>query len=89
LIAAKAEAAANLDRYLRIAADWRTPAPDRAGKDELAPWQRVGARDVYPVLDTIGLALTRAKQLVPTSSSLVGGIEMVLAQLKTGLAGHG
>jgi molecular chaperone GrpE len=45
--------------------------------------------DIFPVMDTLGLAINAAKQPNADVKSLVGGVEMVLAQLKTALANHG
>lgn len=91
LVAAKAEAAANYDRYMRAMADLdnfrkRTTRE----KDELR--QYAAARvleDLLPVLDNLGLALTAAKQPGADMKSLVGGVEMVFSQLKTALGNHG
>ena len=91
LAAAKAEAAANYDRYMRAMADLdnfrkRTTRE----KDELR--QYAAARvleDLLPVLDNLGLALTAAKQPGADMKSLVGGVEMVFSQLKTALGNHG
>lgn len=91
LAAAKAEAAANYDRYMRAMADLdnfrkRTTRE----KDELR--QYAAARvleDLLPVLDNLGLGLTAAKQPSADVKSLVGGVEMVFSQLKTALGNHG
>src|SRR4051812_47853996 len=90
LAAAKAEAAANLDRFLRASADMdnfrrRTVRE----KDELRATAtgRV-LEDVFPVLDNLALAINAAKQPNADLKSLVGGIEMVLTQLKSALAAH-
>lgn len=91
LAEAKAEAAANHDRYMRVAADlenFRRRAVRE--KDELrtVATGRV-LEDIFPVVDNLALALTAAKQPKADLKSLVGGIEMVLTQLKTALSGHG
>lgn len=91
LAAAKAEAAANYDRYMRAMADLdnfrkRTTRE----KDELR--QYAAARvleDLLPVLDNLGLALSAAKQPGADMKSLAGGVEMVFSQLKTALGNHG
>ncbi|MSU65904.1 MAG: nucleotide exchange factor GrpE [Opitutus sp.] len=91
LAAAKTEAAANLDRYLRVAADLENfRRRTLREKDELRTHAtgRV-LEDVLPVLDNLSLALTAAKQPGGDVKSLVGGIEIVLTQLKSALAGHG
>jgi len=91
LAAAKAEVAANLDRYLRVAADLENFRRRTVReKDELRT--HVTGRvleDVLPVLDNLSLALTAAKQPGADVKSLVGGIEMVMSQLKSALSGHG
>src|SRR3954466_478582 len=91
LASAKAEAAGNYDKFLRTAADlenFRRRAIRE--KDELraAATGRV-LEDVFPVLDTLGLAINAAKQPSADIKSLVGGIDMVLTQLKSALANHG
>src|SRR3954470_19875486 len=83
LASAKAEAAGNYDKFLRTAADlenFRRRAIRE--KDELraAATGRV-LEDVFPVLDTLGLAINAAKQPNADIKSLVGGIDMVLTQL--------
>jgi molecular chaperone GrpE len=91
LAAAKAEAAANYDRYLRIAADlenFRRRAVRE--KDELRTTAtgRV-LEDIFPVLDNLALAVNAAKQPNADLKNLVSGVEMVLTQLKSGLSNHG
>jgi molecular chaperone GrpE len=91
LAAAKAEAAANYDRYLRSVADlenFRRRAVRE--KDELRTTAtgRV-LEDIFPVLDNLALAITAAKQPNADLKSLVGGVEMVLTQLKSALSAHG
>ena len=91
LEAAKAEAAANYDKFVRTAADmenFRRRAMRE--KDELRTTAtgRV-LEDIFPVLDTLALAITAAKQPNAELKGLVGGVEMVLNQLKTALANHG
>jgi molecular chaperone GrpE len=88
---AKAEAAANLDRFLRTAADLENFRRRTVReKDELRTivTGRV-LEDIFPVLDNLALALNAAKQPNADVKSLVGGVEMVLAQLKSALAAHG
>ncbi len=91
LEAAKAEAAANHDKFLRTAADLENfRRRTLREKDELrsAATGRV-LEDIFPVLDTLGMAIAAAKQPKADVKSLVGGIDMVLTQLKTALANHG
>ncbi len=91
LTAAKAEAAGNYDKYMRTVADlenFRRRAVRE--KDELRTIAtgRV-LEDIFPVLDNLALAVQAAKQPNADVKSLVGGVEMVLNQLKTALSGHG
>src|ERR1043165_373627 len=91
LAAAKAEGAANYDKFMRAAADLENFRRRTVReKDELRTTAtgRV-LEDVFPVLDNLALAIQAAKQPGADVKSLVGGVEMVLAQLKTALAGHG
>ena len=91
LAAAKAEAAANLDRFMRAAADLENFRRRTVReKDELraAAAGRV-LEDILPVLDNLALAVAAAKQPHSDVKSLVGGVDMVLAQLKSALANHG
>jgi molecular chaperone GrpE len=91
LAAAKAEAAANYDRFMRSAADLENFRRRTVReKDELraVATGRV-LEDIFPVLDNLALALAAAKQPKADVKSLVGGVDMVLAQLKSALASHG
>ncbi len=91
LAAAKAEAAANYEKFLRTAADLENFRRRTVReKDDLrtAATGRV-LEDIFPVLDTLALAITAARQPKADLKSLVGGVEMVLGQLKTALANHG
>lgn len=91
LAAAKAEAAANYEKFLRTAADLENFRRRTVReKDDLrtAATGRV-LEDVFPVLDTLALAIAAAKQPNADLKSLVGGVEMVLGQLKNALASHG
>jgi len=91
LEAAKAEAAANYDKFVRTAADLENFRRRTVReKDELrtAATGRV-LEDIFPVLDTLGLAINAAKQPNAEVKSLAGGVEMVLSQLRTALANHG
>ncbi len=91
LAAAKAEAAANFDRFLRASADLENFRRRMVReKDEL----RVVAtgrvlEDIFPVLDTLALAIAAARQPSADLKSLVDGVDMVLTQLKSALANHG
>jgi len=91
LAAAKAEAAAHYDRFMRAAADHENFRKRVAReKDELR--QLAGARvleDLLPVLDNLGLGLAAARQPNADLAALTGGVELVLTQLKSALANHG
>lgn len=88
---AKAEAAANYDKFMRSAADLENFRRRTVReKDDLRT--TVTGRvleDIFPVLDTLALAIGAAKQPKADLKSLVGGVDMVLTQLKTALANHG
>ncbi len=91
LAMAKAEAASNYEKFLRSAADLENFRRRTVReKDDLrtAATGRV-LEDVFPVLDSLALAINAAKQPKADLKSLVGGVEMVLGQLKTALANHG
>jgi molecular chaperone GrpE len=91
LAAAKAEAASNYDKFMRAAADLENfRRRTIREKDELriAATGRV-LEDIFPVIDTLALAIDAAKQANADTKSLIGGIDMVLAQLKAALAKHG
>lgn len=91
LATAKAEAAANHDKFLRVAADMENFRRRTVReKDDLrtAATGRV-LEDIFPVLDTLGLAINAARQPNADLKSLVGGVEMVLNQLKSALSSHG
>lgn len=91
LAAAKAEAAAHYDRYMRAAADQENFRKRvTREKDELRQYaaSRV-LEDLLPVIDNLGLGLAAAKLPNADLKSLSGGVEMVLTQLKTALANHG
>ena len=91
ITAAKAEAAANYDRFIRAAADlenFRRRAIREKDELRVAATGRV-LEDIFPVLDNLALALQAAKQPGADLKSLVGGIDMVLNQLKSALSSHG
>jgi molecular chaperone GrpE len=91
LTAAKAEAAANYDKFVRSVADLENfRRRTMREKDELRTTAtgRV-LEDIFPVLDTLGLAINAARQPNADLKSLIGGVEMVLTQLKTALSNHG
>src|SRR5665213_2163814 len=88
LAAAKKEAADNYERYLRVAADLENFRRRTVReKDELRLY--TGARileDLLPALDHLALALAAARQPDADLKTLVGGMEMVLQQLKAALS---
>jgi molecular chaperone GrpE len=91
LATAKAESAANYDRFMRAVADLENFRRRTVReKDELRTTAtgRV-LEDIFPVLDNLSLAITAAKQPNADLKGLVGGIELVLTQLKSALASHG
>jgi molecular chaperone GrpE len=91
LAAAKAEASTNYDKFMRSVADLENFRRRTVReKDELrtVATGRV-LEDIFPVLDNLALAVTAAKQPNADLKSLVGGVEMVLNQLKSALASHG
>lgn len=91
LAAARAEAAANYEKFLRSAADLENFRRRAVREKEDLRTTAVGRvlEDVFPVLDTLGMAISAAKQPGADLKSLVGGVEMVLTQLKTALSNHG
>jgi molecular chaperone GrpE len=91
LATAKAEAAANYEKFVRTAADlenFRRRAMREKDDLRTTATGRV-LEDVFPVLDTLSLAINAARQPNADLKSLVGGVDMVLSQLKTALANHG
>jgi molecular chaperone GrpE len=91
LTAARREAAAHHERYLRAVADLENFRKRMVReKDELRQFAagRV-IEDLLPVLDNLGLGLAAAKAPNADLASLVGGISMVETQLKAALVNHG
>ncbi len=91
LVTARAEAAANLDRYLRLAADLENFRRRTVKeKDELRQFAagRV-LEDLLPALDNLALGLAATKAPNADLKSLAGGVELVMQQLKSALANHG
>jgi molecular chaperone GrpE len=91
LAAAKLEAAANLDRYVRSVADLENFRRRTVREKEELRLFAAGRvlEDLLPVLDNLGLAVTAAKQPGADAKSLAGGVDMVLTQLKSALTNHG
>ena len=91
LAAAKKEAAENYHRYLRAVADLENYRKRTVReKDELRQYAATRVlEDLLPVLDNLALGLAAAKQTGAEMKGLIGGVEMVMAQLKAALANHG
>jgi molecular chaperone GrpE len=91
LAAAKAEAAANYEKFLRAAADMENFRRRTVREKDDLRTTATGRvlEDIFPVLDTLGMAIQAAKQPNADLKSLVGGVEMVLTQLKSALSSHG
>ena len=91
LAAAKKEAADNYDRFMRTAADLENLRKRTLREKEelrLFSASRV-LEDLLPVVDNLALGLAAAKQPGADLKTLTGGVDMVLAQLKTALGNHG
>jgi molecular chaperone GrpE len=91
LAAAKKEATDNYARYLRAVADLENYRKRTVReKDELRQYAATRVlEDLLPVLDNLALGLAAAKQTGAEMKGLIGGVEMVMAQLKAALANHG
>jgi molecular chaperone GrpE len=91
LMAAREEAAAAQDRYLRAVADLENFRRRTVReKEELRAFAAARViEELLPVLDNLALGLTAAKAPKADLSTLVGGIEMVATQLKSALGNHG
>ena len=91
LAAAKAESAANYDKFMRAVADLenfrRRTVREKDELRQLATGRVL--EDLLPVLDNLGLGLAAAKQPNADLKTLVGGIDMVLTQLRSALSNHG
>jgi molecular chaperone GrpE len=89
--AAKKEAAANHDRYVRAVADlenFRRRTVREKEELRLFAASRL-LEDLLPALDNLGLGLAAAKQPNADLKALAGGVELVQQQLKGALAAHG
>ncbi len=91
LAAAKKEASENYNRYLRVTADMENYRKRVIReKDELRQYAATRVlEDLMPALDNLSLGLSAAKQPNADTKTIVGGVEMVLSQLKNALAQHG
>ncbi len=90
LLAAKKEAAANYDRYMRAVADLENfRKRTLREKDELRQFATSGLmEDVIPIIDTLSLGLAAARQQTEVKG-IVDGVALVQEQLKTTLGRHG
>jgi molecular chaperone GrpE len=91
LAAARKEAADNLDRYLRTAADLEN-FRRRTVREKEELRQFASSRlleDLLPALDNLALGLEAARQPKADLKALAGGVELVQQQLKSALASHG
>jgi len=90
LAAAKREAAANYERYLRAVADLENFRKRTVReKDELRQFAATGVmEDLIPILDTLGLGLSAARQQTDVKA-VADGISLVIEQLKATLGRHG
>jgi len=89
--AAKKEAAANHDRYVRAVADlenFRRRTVREKEELRLFAASRL-LEDLLPALDNLGLGLAAAKLPNADLKALAGGVELVQQQLKGALAAHG
>lgn len=91
LAAARQEAAANYDRFLRVSADlenFRRRAVREKEELRLFAASRV-IEELLPVLDNLALGLAAGRKEGADPKSVLGGVELVLQQLKSALTGHG
>src|SRR5580692_897398 len=89
--AATKEAADNLDRYLRTAADLEN-FRRRTVREKEELRQFASSRlleDLLPALDNLALGLEAARRPKADLKALAGGVELVQQQLKGALAAHG
>lgn len=91
LATARAEAAGNYDKFMRAVADLENFRRRTVREKEELRTIATGRvlEDIFPVLDNLALAVIAAKQPNADLKSLVGGVDMVLSQLKSALASHG
>ena len=91
LAAAKKEASDNYDRYLRSVADLENYRRRMVReKDELRQYATSKVlEDLLPVMDNLALGIAAAKQPGADLKNLIGGVDMVLSQLKTALSNQG
>lgn len=90
LAAAKKEAVANYDRYMRAVADLENFRKRTVReKDELRQFATAGVvEDIIPILDNLSLGLAAARQQTDVKP-IVDGLGLVLEQFKSTLGRHG
>jgi molecular chaperone GrpE len=90
LAAARKEAAANFERYMRAVADLENFRKRTVReKDELRQFAAASVmEDLIPILDNLALGLSAARQQTDVKA-VADGIGLVLEQLKTTLDRHG
>lgn len=91
LAAARADASANHERYLRTVADMENfRKRTLREKDELRQYAAANVvEDIIPIMDNLSLGLAAAAQQGNDGKSIVEGVTMVLEQFKSTLARHG
>lgn len=92
LAAARADAAAAHERYMRAVADMENFRKRTVReKDELRQFAAASVvEDLIPILDNLGLGLAAAKQQAAgDAKSIADGVAMVIEQFKSTLARHG
>lgn len=91
LLAAKKDAAAAQERYLRAVADLENFRKRTVrDKDELRQFANSGLmEDLIPVLDNLGLGLAAARTQQTDGKSIADGVTLVMEQLKSTLTRHG
>lgn len=91
LAAARADAAAAHERYMRAVADMENFRKRTVReKDELRQFAAASVvEDLIPILDNLGLGLAAAKQQAGDAKSIADGVAMVIEQFKSTLARHG
>lgn len=91
LAAAKKDAAAAQERYLRAVADLENFRKRTVrDKEELRQFANSGLmEDLIPVLDNLGLGLAAARTQQTDGKSIADGVTLVMEQLKSTLTRHG
>lgn len=91
LMAAKKDAAAAQERYLRALADMENLRKRTVrDKEELRQFANSGLmEDLIPVLDNLGLGLAAARNQQADGQSIADGVTLVMDQLKGTLSRHG